>query len=83
MNINNSVLDYIRFKTLNGYGQVQIMDEGRLPKRFGMVSAWKMEKGKTSIFMGARGYNRNERWRGIDNLEWVEREWRRKTKLKH
>ena len=42
-----------------------------------------MKKGKTSKFVYAGGYNRNERERIINNLEWVDREgWRRKIKLK-
>ena len=32
-NIRNSVLDYIRYKQLNWYGHVQMMDQESLPKR--------------------------------------------------
>ena len=53
----NSVLDYIRYKYLNWYGHVQRMDE----ENFGMVPIWKTKKGKTSKFVDAGGYNRNER----------------------
>ena len=42
----NSVLDYIRYKQLNWYGHVQRMED---------------KKGKTSEFVDAGGYNRNER----------------------
>ena len=42
-----------------------------------------MKKGKTSKFVDAGGCNRNERERGINNWEWVDREGcRKKTKLK-
>jgi hypothetical protein len=45
-----------------------------------VMSTWKTKKGKTSKFMDAGGYNRNKR--GINNLEWVDREgWRRKNKI--
>ena len=51
-------------------------------KNFGMLSTWKTKKGKTSKFMDAGGYNRNERERGIGDLEWVDREgWRKKISL--
>ena len=33
MNINNSVLDYIRYKQLNWYGHVQKMDEKSFSRR--------------------------------------------------
>jgi hypothetical protein len=47
------------------------------------VSAWKKKKGKTSKFVDAEGYNRNDRERVINNFKWVDREgWRRKIKLK-
>ena len=47
-----------------------------------MVPTWKSKKGKTSKFVDAGGYNRNEREGGFDDLEWVDREgWRRKIKL--
>jgi hypothetical protein len=46
-----------------------------------MVSIWKKKKRKTSKFVVAESYNRNERER--NNMEWVGREeWRRKIKLK-
>ena len=63
MNIKNSVLDYIRYKQYNWYGHMQRMDQERLPR---MVPTWNMEKWKTSKFLDAGGYNRNERagnWR--------------------
>ena len=34
MNIKNPVLDYIRYKHLNWYGHVRIMNEEKLPKIF-------------------------------------------------
>ena len=49
-------------------------------KHFGMELTWKTKKGTT--FVGAGGYNRNERDRGIDDKEWVDRErWRKKINL--
>ena len=46
-------------------------------KNFRMVPTWKTKKEKTSEFLDAVGYNRNE-W-GIGDLEWVDRvEWRKK-----
>ena len=61
MDIKNSVFDYRRYKQLNWYGQVQRMDQGRLPRRIRKVSTWKTKKGKTSQFLDAGGYNRDER----------------------
>ena len=47
-----------------------------------MVPTWKTKKGKTPEFLDAGGYNRNERERGIGDLEWHEREeWRKKINL--
>ena len=43
-----------------------------------MVPIWKTKKGKTSEFVDAGGYNRNERERGIGDLEWIDKEGRRK-----
>ena len=46
-----------------------------------MVPTWEMKKGKTSKFVDATGYIRNEREREreIGDLEWVDgQEWRRK-----
>ena len=42
-----------------------------------MVPTWKTKKEKTSKFVDAGGYYRNER-AGIGDLEWVDREGRRK-----
>ena len=40
------------------------------------------KKRKISEFLDAGGYNRNERDRGIGELEWVDRErWRKKINL--
>ena len=48
------------------------------PKNF--KSRRRRRKGKTSKFVDAGGYNKNER--GIADLEWVDREgWRRKINL--
>ena len=48
-----------------------------------MVPTWKTKKGKTSEFMNAGGYNRNERaedWQlGMVDKE----EWRKKNYFKH
>ena len=80
MNNKNSVVDYIRYKQLNWYGDVQRMDEERLPRK---ILEW-CPPGKR------RGRPRNSwmqevtrgmRERGID-LEWVDREGlRREIKL--
>ena len=43
-----------------------------------MVPTWKRNKGKTTKFVDAEGYNRNERKREIGDLEWVERDGRKK-----
>ena len=45
------------------------MNEERLPRKILEVSIWKTKKGKTSKFVDARGYNRNEKERGIGDLE--------------
>ena len=54
---------------------------GTSQKNFEIVPTWKTKKGKTSKFVDARGYNRNERESGTNNMEWIEREeWRRKIR---
>jgi hypothetical protein len=51
-------------------------------KNFGMVPTWKTKKEKTPKFVDKIGYNRNERGRGIGDLELVDREgWRKKINL--
>ena len=79
MSIKNSVFDYIRYKQLNWYGHVQRMEQERLPRRiFRMVLTWKTKKEKTSEFLDAGGYNRNQRtgnWRlGMGLQRGVEKE---------
>ena len=74
MNIKNSVLDYIRYKQLNWYGDVQNMDQERLPRR---ILNWcplgRRRKGRPrnswmqEITAGMREM-------GINNLVWVDRE---------
>jgi hypothetical protein len=45
-------------------------------KNFGMLPTWKTNKGKTSKFVDAGGYNKNERagnWRlGMGPVDWLE-----------
>ena len=81
--IKNSVLDYIRNKQLNWYGHVRIMNEEWLPRK---TLEWcpprKKEERETLKFVDAGVYSRNERERGIDDLEWVNKEgWREKIKV--
>ena len=50
-------------------------------KNVRMISTWKTEKGKTSEFLDARGYNGNER-AGNWQLGMINREgWRKKINL--
>ena len=83
MNIKNFILDYIRYKKLNWFGDVLRKDEERLPRK---ILEWCPPKIKI------KGRPRNS-WmqevttgikeKGIINMEWVDREeWRRKIKLK-
>ena len=77
-NIKNSVLDFIRYEQLNWSGQVQRMDEKRLPLK---ILEWcppgRRRKGRpqnswmeeVTIGMGERG---------INNLEWLDRDGRRR-----
>ena len=79
MNINNSVLDYIRYKQLNWYGHVQRMDQGRLPRR---IIEWcppgRRKKGRPQNSW-MQEVTTGMREKGIDDLEWVDREgWRKK-----
>ena len=73
MNIKNSVLDYIRNEQLNWYGQVQRLDEERLPRR---VLKWCppgriRRKVKISKFMCS---GREGNWKGMDQKGRVEKE---------
>ena len=57
---------------------MQRMNKVRLHKKIGMMSNWKKKKRKTSKFVDATGM----REKGINNMEWIDREeWRRKIKL--
>ena len=85
MNIQNSVLNYIRYKQLNWYGHVQRMDQERLPRRIlewctpGRLrkrrprNSWRQE-----VTTGMRELR-------IGDLNWVEREGgeRKLIKLRH
>ena len=53
MNIKNYIFDYIRYKQFNWYGHVQRMCEE--------ILEWEKKKRKTSKFVDAGSYNRNER----------------------
>ena len=76
MNIKDSVLDYIRYKQLNWYGHVQRME--RLPRS---ILEWcppgRRRKGRPrNSWMQEVTTGMSER--GIGDLEWVDREGRRK-----
>jgi len=79
--IKNSVLDYIRYKQLNWYGHVQRMDQERLRIR---ILEWcppgRRRKGRPQnvwILEVTTGM----RERGIDGLEWVDKEgWRKRDR---
>ena len=59
-NRNNVIRE--KLKPLNWYVHVQRMDKERLPRKiFRVVSTWKTKKGKSSKFVDAGRYNRNER----------------------
>ena len=69
INIENSVLDYIKYKQLNWHGWSRAKNEWRrsTSSNFGMVPTWKKKKKKkkkekkrkTSTFMDAGNNNRN------------------------
>ena len=76
MNIKNSLLDYLRYKQLNGYSHVQRMSEeifflewcppGR--KRKGRPQNYWMQEVSTGM-----------REKEINNMGWIDKEeWRRK-----
>ena len=48
---------------MNWYGHVQRINKKKkaTSNNFGMVSNWKKKRRKTSKFLDAGGYNRNER----------------------
>ena len=81
INLKNSVIYYIRYKDLNWYGHVQRWTKKGCLEDFRMVPTWKTKKGKTSEFLEAGAYNRNERagnWRlGMGR----QRGWRKKINL--
>ena len=79
MNIKNSVLDYIKYKQLNWYGHKQRMNKERLPRK---ILEWCLPGRRRR-----KGRPRNSwmqevttgmRERKIGDLEWVDREVRRK-----
>ena len=77
------VLDCIRYKQLNWYSHVQRIDEERLPRK---ILEWcplgKRRKGRPRKSW-MQGVTTGMREKGINNMEWVDREeWRRKIKLK-
>ena len=57
MNIKNSVLDYIRYKHKLAWPHAKDGPRKAPQKNFRMVPTWKT---KTSEFLDAGGYNRNE-----------------------
>ena len=87
MNIKNSVLDYIKYKQLNWYFQVKRMDEERLPQKIlqqclpGRRRRRRRKGRPRNSWMQEVTTGRREK--GINNMEWVDREeWRIKIKLK-
>ena len=79
MNIENSVLDYIRYKQFNWYDHVQRIDQERLPRR---ILEWcppgRRRKGRPrNLWM--QEVTTGMRERGNGDLEWVDREgWKRR-----
>ena len=81
MNIKNSVLNYIRHKQLNWYGQVQRMNEEKLPRIF--LEWWPPGRTKGTPWNSwMQEVTTGMREKGIINMEWIDREeWRRKIKF--
>ena len=80
--IKNSVLDYIRYNSLNWYGHVQRTDEECLPPR---ILEWcppgRRRKGRLGNSW-MQEVTTGMRERGIGDLEWVGREgWRKEINL--
>ena len=74
MNIKNSILDYVRYKQLNWCGHAQRMEEERLPRE---ILKWcppgrRMEGTLRNSWM--QEVTTGMRERGIDDLEWVDKE---------
>jgi hypothetical protein len=81
MNVTRSLLDYIKTKQLQWYGQVQRMAERRLPKE---VTKWrppgrrKRGRPKLTWVEGIRGLMGEK---GLVEEDWNDRHNRRKNKI--
>ena len=74
MNIKNSLLNYITYKQLNWYGQVQRMDQERFPRR---ILEWCLpgrRRKRTSRNSSMQEVKTGMTERGIGDLEWMEKE---------
>ena len=81
LNIKNSVLD--RYKQLNWYGHMQRMGEETLPRKFLELCSPERRRKVRPRNLWMQEVTRGMRGKGINNMEWVDREkWRRKLKLK-
>jgi hypothetical protein len=79
MNVTRSLLDDVKTKQLQGYGHVQRMEEGRLPK---MVLEWRpsgrRKRGRPKLTW-AEGIRGRMAEKGLQEENWTDRDnWRRK-----
>ena len=85
INIKNSVLVYITYKQQNWYGYVRIMNEERLPQHILELcppGRRRRRKGRPRN-LWIQELTTGMREKGINNMEWVEREeWRRERHRK-
>ena len=81
-NITTSALDYIIYKKLNWYGQIQRMEQEMFPRRIlEWCPAERRRNGKPRNSW-IQEVTEGMRVRGIGGLEWVDREgWKKKIHL--
>jgi hypothetical protein len=71
INIKISVLNYIRYKRLNWYGHMQIMDEERLPREILELCPPRRRKRKPRNSC-MQEVTTGLREKGINNMAWVD-----------
>ena len=82
MNINNSVLNYVRYKHLNWYGHVKRMEQERLPRRILEWCPPGRRRNRRPRITWMQDVTTGMREQGIGDLEWVDiEEWRNKINL--
>lgn len=82
MKVQNSILDFVRYRQLEWYGHIRRMPEKRLPRQaLEWIPPGKGKRGRPR-FKWMDDVRRGMRELGLEELEWEDREeWRKKIKI--